>query len=154
MIFAANMRSAIYVLSLALALVAQAGEFMVHRIGKREKRLRDVADCPAPVSQANAAGPALFTHDPYSIHRRSSPPSMKKRSLSKREDDSTLAELEAEDDLTEELEMASCSSECGVIKIEGVKSEKEALCSDQGLRATSESRRTCSTRHSRSAYTT
>lgn len=110
------MRSAVYVLSLVLSLVAQA----------------------APVPEANAAGTLLFTHDPYSIHRRSNPPTFSKRSLQTRddEDESMLADLEAEADLTEEISLASCSTECGVIKISGVKSEKEALCSDEGLHAT------------------
>lgn len=55
------------------------------------------------------------------------------------EDDGILAELEMEDDLTGEVSLASCSTECGVIKIDGVKSEREALCSGPGLEATSES---------------
>lgn len=61
-----------------------------------------------------------------------------KRNLDIRGDDaSILAELESEDNLEAEVSLASCSTECGVIKIEGVKSEKEALCSDPGLEATS-----------------
>lgn len=90
----------------------------------------------APLS----AGPALFSHDPYSIHRRSfASSSLTKRNLAIREDDaSILSELEAEDNLEAEVSLASCSTECGVIKIEGVKNEKEALCSGPGLEATSE----------------
>lgn len=90
----------------------------------------------APIAEAGPsfAGPALFSHDPYAIHRRSFSP------ISKRDDDDLTAELEAVDDLTEEVSLASCSTECGVIKIQGVKSEKEALCSDAGLEATSKSR--------------
>lgn len=105
------MRTGLYVLSLVLAALS------VHA---------------APIAEAgpSLAGPALFSHDPYSIHRRSSPP------LSKRGDEDLTAELEAEDDLTEEMNLASCSTECGVIKIQGVKSEKEALCSEPGLEAT------------------
>lgn len=87
--------------------------------------------------EANAAGPALFTHDPYSIHRRGASV-VRRQHLETRDNDSILAELEAEDALTEEISLASCSNECGVIKIHGVKSEKEALCSDEGLHATSE----------------
>ena len=110
-----------YVLALALTFAStQAGTLSLHCQIK--------ADDLAPTPEPSHASPALFSHDPYSIHRRSLPLVQRGE-----EESSSEAGAETQVDLTEE---GSCSTECGVRTVSGVKNEREALCSPIGLEAT------------------
>jgi hypothetical protein len=109
-----------HVLALALAYASvQAGQSHL-------TSLHSKLTISAPTPEPSHASPALFSHDPYSIHRRSLP-------ALKRDEPEPEPESESQVDLTEE---GTCSSECGVRQVSGVKNEREALCSQVGLEAT------------------
>jgi hypothetical protein len=51
-------------------------------------------------------------------------------------DSQTEPEAEVEKEEEEKEEEGSCTVECGLIRVSGVKNEREALCSSVGLEAT------------------
>lgn len=87
----------------------------------------------APVAQPEAnVAPALFAKDPLSIHRRSNIP------VPEIAEEENVAEsnVSTTTDVVEEPSEDSCVAICGIQKIDGAKSEREALCSTDGLKAT------------------
>nr|XP_019048549.1 hypothetical protein I302_02321 [Kwoniella bestiolae CBS 10118]OCF27479.1 hypothetical protein I302_02321 [Kwoniella bestiolae CBS 10118] len=93
----------------------------------------------APVAEPNVV-PVLFAKDPLAIHKRSEvvPENV--------EDIIMTPEFQAEvESATVRVEIPmsesapsddSCTEICGVQRVEGAKSEREALCSSEGLLAT------------------
>jgi hypothetical protein len=91
----------------------------------------------APVSEPGALNkfPVLFAKDPLSIHKRAANRNPEPRVAA--------ADVAANPELDEVTEVAtqdedSCAEVCGIRKVEGAKTEREALCSIDGLRATRE----------------
>ncbi|WWD22240.1 hypothetical protein CI109_106731 [Kwoniella shandongensis] len=112
-----------------------------------------VLAAPAPIARPHIA-PSLFTKDPLSIHRRSvipPPPATEEQLEAESEAETTSVEVQSTTAATaatttpeiavedeEDLPPAedSCATVCGVQRVEGAKSEREALCSVDGLHAT------------------
>ncbi|WWC85642.1 uncharacterized protein L201_000508 [Kwoniella dendrophila CBS 6074] len=98
----------------------------------------------APVAQPNS--PVLYTKDPLSIHRRSEIPSENFENTDltpefQAEIDSSSSSLSSSSAITAttaatEPAEDACNEVCGVKRVEGAKSEREALCSSEGLLAT------------------
>ncbi|KAK8845298.1 hypothetical protein IAR55_006011 [Kwoniella newhampshirensis] len=106
---------------------------------------------PAPIPQPQPLMiPALFAKDPLSIHRRSVIPPPAAIDDEVVEDQERIegaslggsqvqVDLDAETETLAEAEQPSedsCAAVCGVQRVEGAKSEREALCSADGLHAT------------------
>ncbi|WWC57975.1 uncharacterized protein I303_100510 [Kwoniella dejecticola CBS 10117] len=92
----------------------------------------------APVAEPNV-NPILFTKDPLAIHKRSEVDI----DIPEKVEDIIMtpafqAEVEASSSTASSQTPSddSCSAICGVQRVEGAKSEREALCSSEGLLAT------------------
>nr|XP_019014325.1 uncharacterized protein I206_00407 [Kwoniella pini CBS 10737]OCF53106.1 hypothetical protein I206_00407 [Kwoniella pini CBS 10737] len=90
----------------------------------------------APVAEPNV-NPILFTKDPLAIHKRS------EIDIPEKVEDIIMtpafqAEVEASSSTATSQAPTedSCSEICGIQRVEGAKSEREALCSSEGLLAT------------------
>ncbi|ORY31983.1 hypothetical protein BCR39DRAFT_524931 [Naematelia encephala] len=68
--------------------------------------------------------PALVPKDAMALHKRASVPPVSESD----------AEVESAEDQLED----ACTEVCGTVRVEGAQSEREALCSTSGLRATLE----------------
>ncbi|GFZ43716.1 hypothetical protein JCM24511_01436 [Saitozyma sp. JCM 24511] len=96
---------------------------------------------PAPISNF-ANSPILFAKDPLSIHKRSALPEAAPEpiALSESSSDITARSASSEDSELSDTDQdeGSCSDVCGIRKVQGARTEREALCSMEGLRATLE----------------
>jgi hypothetical protein len=106
-------------------------------------RLLTRRPAPAPISNF-ANSPILFAKDPLSIHKRSAlpeaAPAPEPIALSEPSSDITARSASSEDSelFDSDEDEGTCSDVCGVRKVQGARTEREALCSMEGLRATCE----------------